>query len=164
MKEREHLLVTTGIPSLFLIFSVLVLAVLALSSLGASRSDLKTSQVSLQQTTAYFEACGRASDFCAQAEKELTAIKRDAPTPEYFYEKAAEYFSQFEEAAWNPANKTAVYQKTFSDRQSLRIVLSPTFSQKEEGCLSILSWNTAVSDQWESQVTFPVMKSPKKED
>ncbi|MDO5136193.1 MAG: hypothetical protein Q4D55_09080 [Eubacteriales bacterium] len=163
MKEREHLLVTTGIPSLFLIFSVLVLAVLALLSLGSSRSDLKTSQVSLAQTTAYFEACSQASDFCADAEDALLSIRAKSASSQDFYEAVKAYFSQFSQVTWDDLEKTALYSLDFSQRQALQVILSVDFPEEKESCIRLLSWNTAVSDQWESQVTFPVMKSPPKE-
>ena len=53
MKEKNHLFSATGIPSLFLIFGVLMLVILSLLGYGTSRQDLCASSLSLEQTSAY---------------------------------------------------------------------------------------------------------------
>ena len=52
MKEKKNLFSATGIPSLFLIFGVLMLVILSLLGYGTSRQDLRASTLSLKQTTA----------------------------------------------------------------------------------------------------------------
>ena len=54
MKQKHTFFVTVGIPSLFLIFSVLCLCVLALLTLGSSRSSLNTARHSMEQTENYY--------------------------------------------------------------------------------------------------------------
>ena len=49
MNDHNSFFTATGIPSLFLIFSVLCLAVLSLLTLGNSRSELSTARNSIQQ-------------------------------------------------------------------------------------------------------------------
>ena len=61
MKDHNSFFTATGIPSLFLIFSVLCLAVLSLLTLGNSRSELSTARNSMQQTEDYYNACSQAS-------------------------------------------------------------------------------------------------------
>ena len=56
MKQKHTFFVTVGIPSLFLIFSVLCLCVLALLTLGSSRSGLNTARYSMEQTEKYYNA------------------------------------------------------------------------------------------------------------
>ena len=51
MKEKNHLFSATGIPSLFLIFGVLMLVILSLLGYGTSRQDLRASSLSLEQTS-----------------------------------------------------------------------------------------------------------------
>ena len=45
MKEKNHLFSATGIPSLFLIFGVLMLVILSLLGYGTSRQDLRLSLI-----------------------------------------------------------------------------------------------------------------------
>ena len=61
MKQKHTFFVTVGIPSLFLIFSVLCLCVLALLTLGSSRSGLNTARYSMEQTEKYYNACSKAT-------------------------------------------------------------------------------------------------------
>lgn len=61
MKDHNSFFTATGIPSLFLIFSVLCLAVLSLLTLGNSCSELNTARNSMQQTEDYYNACSQAS-------------------------------------------------------------------------------------------------------
>lgn len=48
MTERKNLFSATGIPSLFLIFAVLMLVILSLLGYGTSRQDLRTSSLALE--------------------------------------------------------------------------------------------------------------------
>ena len=66
MKEKKNLFSATGIPSLFLIFGVLMLVILSLLGYGTSRQDLRASTLSLEQTTAYYNTCSEAADFYAR--------------------------------------------------------------------------------------------------
>ena len=63
MKKKNTLFSATGIPSLFLIFAVLMLVILSLLGYGTSRQNLRASTLSLGQTTAYYNACTEATDF-----------------------------------------------------------------------------------------------------
>ena len=62
MKQKHTFFVTVGIPSLFLIFSVLCLCVLALLTLSSSRTSLTTARHSMEQTEKYYSACSEATE------------------------------------------------------------------------------------------------------
>ena len=62
MNKKRTSFLSTGIPSMCTIFSVLCLVVLSLLTLNTSRQDLKTSKLTLEQTTAYYTACSTASE------------------------------------------------------------------------------------------------------
>lgn len=57
MKHDRTFFAATGIPSLFLIFSVLCLAVLSLLTLGKSRDELQAANFAIQQTDLYYKTC-----------------------------------------------------------------------------------------------------------
>ena len=76
MKDHNSFFTATGIPSLFLIFSVLCLAVLSLLTLGNSRSELSTARNSMQQTEDYYNACSQASTVINEIQTELTDAYR----------------------------------------------------------------------------------------
>lgn len=79
MKDHNSFFTATGIPSLFLIFSVLCLAVLSLLTLGNSRSELSTARNSMQQTEDYYNACSQASTVINEIQTELTDAYRRPP-------------------------------------------------------------------------------------
>ena len=78
MKDHNSFFTATGIPSLFLIFSVLCLAVLSLLTLGNSRSELSTARNSMQQTEDYYNACSQASTVISEIQTELTDAYQQA--------------------------------------------------------------------------------------
>ena len=61
MNKRRTVFLSSGLPSMFVIFSILCMVILSLLALGTSRQDLQTSQLSLDQTTAYYKACSAAT-------------------------------------------------------------------------------------------------------
>ncbi|MBR2527392.1 MAG: hypothetical protein IKE58_02830 [Blautia sp.] len=72
-QKNQNSLVTTGIPSIFLIFSVLCLVILSLLALGSSRLDLKTSELSLEYSRKYYSACNLATDILQSLREELSS-------------------------------------------------------------------------------------------
>ena len=75
MKEKNHLFSATGIPSLFLIFGVLMLVILSLLGYGTSRQDLRSSSLSLEQTSAYYNVCSEAADFYSELVQTLEGFQ-----------------------------------------------------------------------------------------
>ena len=78
MKQKHTFFVTVGIPSLFLIFSVLCLCVLALLTLGSSRSGLNTARYSMEQTEKYYNACSKATETVSEIRNELSQYADNA--------------------------------------------------------------------------------------
>ena len=92
MKQKHTFFVTVGIPSLFLIFSVLCLCVLALLTLGSSRSSLNTARHSMEQTENYYTGCANATETVSEIRDDL----------EQYREKASDetrYFSMIQKLA-----------------------------------------------------------------
>ena len=77
MNDHNSFFTATGIPSLFLIFSVLCLAVLSLLTLGNSRSELSTARNSIQQTEDYYNACSQASTVINEIQTENRSVSGD---------------------------------------------------------------------------------------
>ena len=74
MKQKHTFFVTVGIPSLFLIFSVLCLCVLALLTLGSSRSSLNTARHSMKQTENYYTGCASATETVSEIRDDLEPV------------------------------------------------------------------------------------------
>ena len=124
MKEKNHLFSATGIPSLFLIFGVLMLVILSLLGYGTSRQDLRTSSLSLEQTSAYYNACSEAADFYSELVQTLEGFQEQAKTETAYYQLVSDYLNSQENVEWNSEEHTAEYVKAFSDTQSLAVKIA----------------------------------------
>ena len=124
MKEKNHLFSATGIPSLFLIFGVLMLVILSLLGYGTSRQDLCASSLSLEQTSAYYNACSEAADFYSELVQTLEGFQEQAKTETAYYQLVSDYLNSQENVEWNSEEHTAEYVKAFSDTQSLAVKVS----------------------------------------
>ena len=121
MKEKNHLFSATGIPSLFLIFGVLMLVILSLLGYGTSRQDLRSSSLSLEQTSAYYNACSEAADFYSELVQTLEGFQEQAKTETAYYQLVSDYLNSQENVKWDSEEHTAEYVKAFSDTQSLAV-------------------------------------------
>ena len=121
MKEKNHLFSATGIPSLFLIFGVLMLVILSLLGYGTSRQDLRSSSLSLEQTSAYYNACSEAADFYSDLVQTLEGFQAQAKSESAYYQLVSDHLNSQENVKWDSEEHTAEYVKAFSDTQSLAV-------------------------------------------
>ena len=149
MKQKHSFFVTVGIPSLFLIFSVLVLSVLALLTLGSSRSSLNTAQHSLEQTENYYAACTKATETISQLRSSAAQFTAESASE-------AEYFSRIKELAdtqgtltWDSVRHTLSFSEKISDTQQLSVAVEIFYpTEKSSPTFNILQWNTELTHSW----------------
>ena len=148
MKEKNHLFSATGIPSLFLIFGVLMLVILSLLGYGTSRQDLRASSLSLEQTSAYYNACSEAADFYSELVQTLEGFQEQAKTETAYYQLVSDYLNSQENVEWDSEDHTAEYVKAFSDTQSLAVKVSIfwTVRTADSTASDIAASDTAASD------------------
>lgn len=148
MKEKNHLFSATGIPSLFLIFGVLMLVILSLLGYGTSRQDLRASSLSLEQTSAYYNACSEAADFYSDLVQTLEGFQEQEKTETAYYQLVSDYLNSQENVEWNSEEHTAEYVKAFSDTQSLAVKVSIfwTVRTADSTASDIAASDTAASD------------------
>lgn len=184
MKEKNHLFSATGIPSLFLIFGVLMLVILSLLGYGTSRQDLRASSLSLEQTSAYYNACSEAADFYSELVQTLEGFQEQAKTETAYYQLVSDYLNSQENVEWNSEEHTAEYVKAFSDTQSLAVKVSIFWTVRtadstasdivasdrtvtnnagldvtsSNNIAGILSWNTIVTADWNPDNSQSVYK------
>lgn len=180
MKEKNHLFSATGIPSLFLIFGVLMLVILSLLGYGTSRQDLCASSLSLEQTSAYYNACSEAADFYSELVQTLEGFQEQAKTETAYYQLVSDYLNSQENVEWNSEEHTAEYVKAFSDTQSLAVKVSVFWTDRtadstasdtaasdtinagldmtSSNIAGILSWNTVVTADWNPDNSQSVYK------
>ena len=136
MKEKNHLFSATGIPSLFLIFGVLMLVILSLLGYGTSRQDLRASSLSLEQTSAYYNACSEAADFYSELVQTLEGFQEQAKTETAYYQLVSDYLNSQENVEWDSEEHTAEYVKAFSDTQSLAVKVSVFWTDRTDNVAS----------------------------
>lgn len=148
MKEKNHLFSATGIPSLFLIFGVLMLVILSLLGYGTSRQDLRSSSLSLEQTSAYYNACSEAADFYSDLVQTLEGFQAQAKSESAYYQLVSDYLNSQENVEWDSEEHTAEYVKAFSDTQSLAVKVSIfwTVRTADSTASDIAASDTAASD------------------
>ena len=148
MKEKNHLFSATGIPSLFLIFGVLMLVILSLLGYGTSRQDLRSSSLSLEQTSAYYNVCSEAADFYSELVQTLEGFQAQAKSERAYYQLVSDYLNSQENVEWNSEEHTAEYVKALSDTQSLAVKVSIfwTVRTADSTASDIAASDTAASD------------------
>lgn len=162
MKQKHSFFVTVGIPSLFLIFSVLVLSVLALLTLGSSRSSLNTAQHSLEQTENYYAASTKATETISQLRSSAAQFTAESASE-------AEYFSRIKELAdtqgtltWDSVRHTLSFSEKISDTQQLSVAVEIFYpTEKSSPALNILQWNTELTHSWTPDNNQNVFKGDK---
>lgn len=148
MKEKNHLFSATGIPSLFLIFGVLMLVILSLLGYGTSRQDLRASSLSLEQTSAYYNACSEAADFYSDLVQTLEGFQAQAKSERAYYQLVSDHLNSQENVKWDSEEHTAEYMNAFSDTQSLAVKVSIfwTVRTADSTASDIAASDTAASD------------------
>lgn len=149
MKQKKTLFAATGIPSLFLIFGVLCLAVLALLTLGNSRSALSSARLSMEQTEQYYKACQTASDRVSQIQDCLVSYYKNSAGEDAYYTAVDRLSNEISEVTVDAAEHTVQFTCEFSDTQELSVKLQILYpSTEEDTFLDILEWKTEVTDTW----------------
>lgn len=148
MKEKNHLFSATGIPSLFLIFGVLMLVILSLLGYGTSRQDLCASSLSLEQTSAYYNACSEAADFYSELVQTLEGFQEQAKTERAYYQLVSDHLNSQENLKWDSEEHTAEYVRAFSDTQSLAVKVSVFWTDRtaDSTAFDAAASDTATSD------------------
>ena len=101
-----------------------MLVILSLLGYGTSRQDLCASSLSLEQTSAYYNACSEAADFYSELVQTLEGFQEQAKTETAYYQLVSDYLNSQENVEWNSEEHTAEYVKAFSDTQSLAVKVS----------------------------------------
>lgn len=98
-----------------------MLVILSLLGYGTSRQDLRASSLSLEQTSAYYNACSEAADFYSDLVQTLEGFQAQAKSESAYYQLVSDHLNSQENVKWDSEEHTAEYVKAFSDTQSLAV-------------------------------------------
>lgn len=101
-----------------------MLVILSLLGYGTSRQDLRASSLSLEQTSAYYNACSEAADFYSDLVQTLEGFQAQVKSESSYYKLVSDYLNSQENVKWDSEEHTAEYVKAFSDTQSLAVKVS----------------------------------------
>ena len=162
MKQRHSFFTATGIPSLFLIFSVLCLAVLSLLTLGSSRSELNAARNSMQQTENYYNACSQASTVIKEIQSELTDTYQKATDQENYFTLIEQFCKTHSELTFDMEKQTLLFTESLSDTQQLAVCLKVLYPEKsDDSLIQILQWKTDTTASWTPDTSQSVYKGGK---
>ena len=91
---------------------------------GTSRQDLRASSLSLEQTSAYYNACSEAADFYSDLVQTLEGFQAQVKSESSYYKLVSDYLNSQENVKWDSEEHTAEYMNAFSDTQSLAVKVS----------------------------------------
>lgn len=101
-----------------------MLVILSLLGYGTSRQDLRASSLSLEQTSAYYNACSEAADFYSDLVQTLEGFQAQVKSESAYYKLVSDYLNSQENVKWDSEEHTAEYMNAFSDTQSLAVKVS----------------------------------------
>ena len=101
-----------------------MLVILSLLGYGTSRQDLRSSSLSLEQTSAYYNACSEAADFYSDLVQTLEGFQAQVKSESAYYKLVSDYLNSQENVKWDSEEHTAEYVKAFSDTQSLAVKIA----------------------------------------
>lgn len=150
MKQKHTFFVTVGIPSLFLIFSVLCLCVLALLTLGSSRSNLNTARHSMEQTENYYAGCASATETVSEIRDDLEQYREKASDETRYFSMIQKLADTRNDLSWDSHSHTLSFSVEISETQQLSVVLEIFYPQeKSSSAYQILQWNTELTGSWQ---------------
>lgn len=157
-----------------------MLVILSLLGYGTSRQDLRSSSLSLEQTSAYYNACSEAADFYSDLVQTLEGFQAQAKSESAYYQLVSDHLNSQENVKWDSEEHTAEYVKAFSDTQSLAVKVSVFWTDRtadstasdtaasdtinagldmtSSNIAGILSWNTVVTADWNPDNSQSVYK------
>lgn len=162
MKQHHSFFTATGIPSLFLIFSVLCLAVLSLLTLGTSRSELNLARQSMQQTEDYYTACAQASTALTEFQTKLQAAYQKADNQHDFFLLVEQLAKETSASTFDSKEQTLCFHEKLSDTQQLTVKLKILYPESDNRVFTqILEWKTDSTASWNPDTSQSVYKGGK---
>lgn len=164
MNKKKNSFLSIGIPSMCMIFSVLCQIILALLTLGTSKQDLQTSQITLDQTTAYYTACSAASkEYKELADYTVNAFENSKDQKDYNAQMTA-VTQKYTDAAWNTDTQILSFSVDFTDEQAIYIEINAPYPSDISSDFSpeITTWKTISTIDWNPDTRQPVYKGDTK--
>ena len=159
--KKRGSLVSIGIPSIFLIFAVLTMSVLAVLTYMTSRSDQAESALALEQTQAYYAACSRACDTLVLFQKaweeeafsdpadEEAVIRKAVRITQDLSQENADLTLKIDEEAHQLALTVP-----FTDKLSLVVLVRLPYQSRPD--FTVSRWQSVYTGEWRADTSWSV--------
>ena len=160
MNRQKFSFTNIGTVSLFMIFAVLCMAVLASLSLSSASVDLRSARRLADHQTEYYEAAGNAEQNLANLHQELERIFEESSDTDSYYEAVRSSLpetSSIEDLTVSE-NKSGELLITFScplnESQVLSAKLGLLDPSSGAGFFKVLSWQEMTTADWDAVTTM----------
>ena len=157
MNKRRTVFLSSGLPSMFVIFSILCMVILSLLALGTSRQDLQTSQMSLDQTTAYYKACSDATAQYTEITEYIRKTAESASDKERYLSQMKNLEKNFKNTVWSRQSETFSLTLDYSDTLALYVEAKAEYAGASTlPDLKIITWKNISTRTWTPDTRQPV--------
>lgn len=157
MNKRRTVFLSSGLPSMFVIFSILCMVILSLLALGTSRQDLQTSQLSLDQTTAYYKACSAATAQYTEITEYIQKTAESASDREHYLSQMKNLEKNFKNTVWSRQSETFSLTLDYSDALALYVEAKAEYAGASTfPDFKIITWKTISTGTWTPDTRQPV--------
>lgn len=161
MNKGRRNFISTGISSILMVFVVLCLITFAVLALTSANADYRLSEKVAGRTSAYYEAEGRACDRLEEIDALLAEQYNNSENAEEYEENLINARIDFEGVNVEKSSDGVciLFSEAIDDTEILEIELLAVYSQKkEEGFYRVKKWQSVPQEQWNPDMTLPVMQ------
>ena len=159
--KKRGSLISVGIPSIFLIFTVLTMSVLAVLTFMVSRTDQAESALALEQTQAYYTACSRAADLITLFRKAWdedsvsdpsdtkALLGKAARIAQDLSEENTELMIRIDEEAYR-------LELTVPYTDKLSLIVMARLPDQNRPDLTVSRWQSVYTGEWKADTSWSV--------
>lgn len=159
--KNKGSLVSIGIPSIFLIFTVLTMSILAVLTFMVSRTDQAESALALEQTQAYYAACSRAADVITLFQKAWNEDASAEPSDgEAVLRKGIritqKLLKENRDLMLRMNEETCQLELTVPYTDKLSLIVLARLPDRNRPGLTVSRWQSVYTGEWEADTSLSV--------
>lgn len=157
-RPSRHSVISTGITTIVLIFTLLCLLTFSVLSLVSARANMRLSKKSADRTTAYYQAENRANDILIKVDdciRDLQDIREET----VFLTELRKSLEGKDSISFTD-DRTLTWTVPLAEKQYLKAEIRVSQTPLKNGThYEILSWNTGTDYEWGSEEPLPLLES-----
>lgn len=161
MNKGKRNFISTGISSILMVFVVLCLITFAVLALTSANADYRLSEKVAGRTSAYYAAEGRAYDRLEEIDALLFEQYNNSENVKEYEENLFHALTDMDGMSVEKDSDGVciLFSEAIDDTEILEIELLAAYPQeKEDGFYSVKKWQSVSQEQWNPDMTLPVMQ------